>query len=284
MNLENLRNLRLSSIRQNYTSKDSILYALGLGYGTNPLSAEELQFVYEKDQKAVPSQSVVLGYPGFWMQKPELSVDWVKLLHGEHYFEIHQPLKPKGTIRSEHTVSAVDDKGEEKGALVYVEKKLYDEADVPVATIRQTLFLRGDGGCGSFGLAPAPAPTLPDRPADASIDIPTVPQLALIYRLSGDFNPVHADPVVAANAGFDRPILMGLCTMGLATRAAITVLLGGQPELLRSMFVRFSKPVFPGETIRFAFYRHGNGETSFSARSLERNVLVLDRCQVRFKT
>lgn len=280
MHLDVLRNLKLPPVRQAYSFKDSILYALGLGYGSDPCSAQELQFVYEGAQKAVPSMAVVLGYPGFWMQDPALGIDWVKLLHGEHHYEIHRPLPACGVVRSEHSVPAVDDKGPGKGALVYVEKRLYAQDGDCVATIRQTLFLRGDGGCGSYGTPPAPAAALPERAPDSTVDIATLAQLALIYRLSGDFNPIHADPGLAAEAGFDKPILMGLCSMGLATRAAIAHLAGGDPHRLQSMFVRFVKPVFPGETLRFEFFSHAGG-AAFRARSLERDVLVLDRCDVR---
>lgn len=279
MHLDALRSLRIPPVRHDYSFKDAILYALGLGYGSDPVDPDALQFVYEQAQKVVPSMSVVLGYPGFWLQAPELRVDWVQALHAEHFFEIHRPLSPDGTVHSSHKIVAVDDKGAGKGALLHVQKQLHDDNGLALATLRETYFLRGDGGCGSFGTPPIPAPALPDRAPNLTTDIATLPQQALIYRLSGDYNPIHADPVMAAQAGFERPILIGLCTMGIATRAAISCICNADPDRLASMFVRFVRPVYPGETLRFEFF--GNtGEIQFRARSVERNELVLDRCKV----
>jgi acyl dehydratase len=279
MNLERVQALVFPTVRQRYESKDSILYALGLGYGADPTDPRQLQFVYERAQKTVPSQCVVLGSMGLWMQQPELGIDFLRLLHGEHGYQVHRVLPPTGSVVATQHIEAVVDKGEGKGALVYVRKELHSEAGDALATIRQTLFLRGDGGCGSFGI---PEPwVVPDAPQGSrvqDIDIATLPQLALIYRLSGDLNPLHADPQVAARAGFDRPILMGLCTMGLATRAALHGLCDDEPERLRGMAVRFSRPVVPGETLRFRFCAVGPNVATFSAHSLERDVTVLERC------
>jgi hypothetical protein len=156
-----MRKLQLPPIRQAYTFKDSILYALGLGYGEEPLDQQQPQFVYEQGQRAVPSMAVVLGYPGFWLRNPNLAVDWVRMLHGEHAYEIHREIPPAGVVRSEHDVPAIEDKGDGKGALLYAEKRLYDEFDTLLATIRETLFMRGDGGSGSYGQAPAAPEALP---------------------------------------------------------------------------------------------------------------------------
>jgi acyl dehydratase len=129
---------------------------------------------------------------------------------------------------------------------------------------------------GSFGTSPAAPEPLPDRAPDAVCDIATLPQSALIYRLSGDWNPIHADPRSAEQAGLGRPILHGLCSMGIATRALLSTFAEGAPERLRAMFVRFSRPVFPGETIRTEFFGDGD-RIRFRARVLERDVVVLDR-------
>lgn len=277
MQVQTLRDYRIAPVEQAYDWKASALYALGLGYGANPLDESELSFVYEGDQRAVPSLCVVLGHPGFWLRDPALGIDWVKLLHGEQGFEIHRPLPPQGRVRSTHRIVALEDKGADKGAVLHVEKRLENADDTSlIATVRTTLFLRADGGQGAFGEAPAAPTALPEGPADITLDIPTLPQQALIYRLSGDYNPIHADPAIARKAGFDRPILHGLCTMGLACRAVLQAVCDNRPERLRSMFVRFSKPVFPGETIRTEFFRRGS-QVRFRARALERDVIVLDR-------
>ncbi|MGD9811972.1 MAG: MaoC/PaaZ C-terminal domain-containing protein [Sphingobium sp.] len=277
MNLQAVMSRVFPSITHSYTSRDSILYALGLGYGIDPLNRAHLPFVYEKEQRTVPSYCVVLGYPGFWAADPALEIDWVRLLHGEHFFEIHRPIPPEGVARSEHRIVAVDDRGVGSPAHLFVEKQLFDSDNKLSATIRQTLVLRGDGGCGSAGSPPPAQPALPDGPPDSMLDIPTSAGQALLYRLNGDYNPIHADPDVAAKAGFDRPILHGLCSMGIACRAVLEAYCDNDGGRLRSMFVRFSKPVFPGETLRFEFYRDGP-LVGFRARALDRNAVVLDRC------
>ena len=277
MDLNTLRQIPFPPMEQSYTWKDSVLYALGLGYGANSLSASELAFVYEENLKVVPSICVVLAHPGFWAKRPEFGINWVKILHGEQSFEIHKPLPPEGVVRGEYEIEAVDDKGPEKGAILYQTKRLYEgSSNELLATVRSVVFLRGDGGCGSFGTPPPAATALPDGPAEFVCTLATLPQQALIYRLSGDYNPIHADPIAAAKAGFDRPILHGLCTMGFATRAILQTLSPGAPERLKSMFVRFSKPVYPGETIATEMYKLGD-TIRFRCRAVERDVIVLDR-------
>lgn len=283
MNLERIRAYRIPSAEQAYAARDSMLYALGLGYGADPLDRSDLKFVYEQGReplRAVPSLSVVLAHPGFWARDPELEIDWVKILHGEQSFEIHKPLAPQGRVRGEYEIVAVDDKGADKGAILHQDKRLYDvETGDHLATVRTVLFLRGDGGAGSFGEPPPPPDPLPEGEPDRGKAFATLPQSALIYRLSGDYNPIHADPEAAERAGLGRPILHGLCTLGVAVRAAIDVLAAGEPERLRAVSARFSRPVFPGETIRTEFYGEGE-DVRFRARVVERDVVVLDRGSV----
>ncbi|SEP93369.1 MaoC/PaaZ C-terminal domain-containing protein [Thalassovita taeanensis] len=276
MDLSVIKGLKFEPINHCYTFKDTILYALGLGYGSNPVDPAELEFVYEENLKAVPSLCVVLAHPGFWAKDPKYGIDWVKILHAEQDFEIHKPLPKEGTVRGEYEIEAVVDKGADKAAMLYQLKKLYDAEDDLVATVRSVLFMRGDGGCGSFGAAPAMPGAIEATTPDQVVEIATLPQQALIYRLSGDFNPIHADPAPAKKAGFDRPILHGLCSMGIATRALLQTYAPGNPDKLKSMFVRFSKPVFPGETIVTEFFQNGN-EVRFRCRSKERDIVVLDR-------
>jgi acyl dehydratase len=156
-------------------------------------------------------------------------------------------------------------------------KRLYEsETNALLASVRSVVFLRGDGGCGSFGAPPTSPGPIAGRAPDAVCEIKTLPQQALIYRLSGDYNPLHADPKPARKAGFERPILHGLCTMGIATRALLSTYLPGNPDGLKSMFVRFIKPVYPGETILAEFHRNGD-EVRFRCRVKERDAVVLDR-------
>jgi acyl dehydratase len=277
MNLEGVRNFRFEQVSQSYTRRDAMLYALGLGYGSDPLDSSQLNFVYESNLHAIPSICCVLAHPGFWVKRPELEIDWVRLLHGEQSFEIHDPIPPEGTVQAAYAIAAVADKGTGKGAIVHLVKTLSEGASGRrLATVRSVLFLRGDGGCGSFGSVPAEATPIAEQAPSQTKDIATLPQSALIYRLSGDYNPIHADPDAAARAGFERPILHGLCTLGIATRAVLATVANDTPDRLKSLSARFSRPVFPGETIRTEFFSTGN-EVRFRSRVTERDVVVLDR-------
>jgi acyl dehydratase len=199
------------------------------------------------------------------------------MLHGEQSFEIATPIPPEGTVVGTYEIVAVEDKGEGKGAILHMVKKLSDKGSgTLLATVRSVLFLRGDGGCGGFGNVPGQAAPLPDGSPTDVTDIATLPQSALIYRLSGDYNPIHVDPEAATKAGFERPILHGLCTLGIATRAILSRFANGASGRLRSLSLRFSRPVFPGETIRTEFFASG-GAIRFRSRALERDVVVLDR-------
>lgn len=281
MNLDLLQRFKLDAKTHNYTAAETILYALGLGYGADPTDEEQLAFVYEKDLKAVPSMCNTIAHPGFWIDRPELGIDWVKVLHAEQAFDINSAIPAEGRMRGEYSILSIEDKGADKGAIMKMQKRLYDrDTETLCATVTQTLFLRGDGGKGGFGDPGPGLSPIPEAAPDLVMDIPTMPQIALIYRLSGDLNPIHACPAVARKAGFDRPILHGLCTMGLAARAVIRQICGGDPARLRGMEVRFSKPVFPGETIRVEFFTSGD-TVRFRCRSVERDLVVLDRASAR---
>lgn len=277
MDLDRVKALHFPAVAQSYVTRDTILYALGLGYGADPLDPDELRFVYEQGLQVVPSMCSVLCQPGFWARDPIYGIDWVKLLHAEQAIILHAPLPPAATLRADVKVVGVEDKGADKGAILHQEKRLFTDDGQNLATVRTTLFLRANGGEGSFGLSVEPAAPLPDRSPDRVLPIPTSPRAALIYRLSGDWNPLHADPEVARSAGFDRPILHGLCTFGVACRAILWAYCDNRPERLRSLFVRFSKPVFPGETIRLEFFEEG-ADLRFRAIAEERGMVVLDRC------
>jgi acyl dehydratase len=277
LNLDAISNFRFEAVTHTYSRKDSILYALGLGYGSEPTDPAQLAFVYEDDLRAVPSMCCVLAHPGMWVRNPDLGIDWLKMLHGEQSFEIHNPLPPEGTVVGTYAIVAVEDKGAGKGAILHQIKKLHDKASGQLlATVRSVLFMRGDGGCGGFGEVPEPPRPLPESAPASACEIPTLPQSALIYRLSGDYNPIHADPKAATKDGFEAPILHGLCTFGVATRALLSTFANGAPERLKSLSVRFSRPVFPGETIRTEFFGAGS-EVRFRSRVVERDLIVLDR-------
>lgn len=283
INYEQLLNRRFAPVAQSYSANDSILYALALGLGDDPLDSRQLAFVYEQGQQAFPTLPMVLGYPGFWAREPDTGIDWRRLVHAEQSLQLHAPLPVQGRVIGHTRITAIVDKGAEKGALLYLERRVVDaDSGVLLATVNQVNMLRGDGG---FGGPAGPIPTphaLPDRTADRVCDLPTSPQAAMLYRLCGDDNPLHIDPSVARDAGFDRPILHGLCTLGIAVHGLLRTLLDYQSSHLVGLRVRFTAPFYPGETLRCEFWQDGN-DISFRASSVERGVQVLGAGQAQLR-
>ena len=276
INYDQLMAWPFEDVRHRYTQRDTMLYALGIGLGTDPTNETELRFVYEKDLQALPTLPVVLGYPGMWLKDPATGVDWVRLVHGEQGLRLHQLLPPEGEVIGRTRVSQVIDKGPGKGALIYTERTVLDATSGELlATLTSTTFCRADGG---FGGPAGPVKTvheLPTRGVDHRIDFATQPRAALIYRLSGDYNPLHAEPAMARAGGFDRPILHGLATYGIAGWAITKSVCSGDSAAVQSLDVRFSSPVYPGETIRTEIWVDGK-VVSFRARAVERDVVVLN--------
>lgn len=275
MKLDKVLAFPFKPIEHTLSARDCMLYAAGIGVGERPESPSDLQFLYEQGLKVFPSFVNVIAHPGGWIQSPELEIDWVKLLHGEQSFEMHRQLEVGKTYVGTFRVTDVVDKGLGKGALIFMRKELREKGhDEVVSTVTATYFLRGDGGSGGTATS-APTPhTLPERAPDGQCVLPTLKQAALIYRLSGDYNPIHADPAIARKAGFERPILHGLCSLGVATRAVLQAACDDRPERLRSLALRFSTPVYPGETVATDYWIDGP-IVSFRARVLERDVVVL---------
>ncbi len=276
LDAEKLLALQIPDVEHSYGPKDCMLYALGLGLGQDPLNAAELAFVYEKHLKVLPSYAVMLGYTAFWLRRPELGVTWAKTLHGEQGFVVHEPIAPQGNVIGKTRILDVVDKGEGKGALVYSERRITDKASGRlIVTLTQTTFCRADGGFGG-PRREVPPHALPQRTPDVICDLATRPEMALIYRLSGDWNPLHVDPDFAREtAGYRRPILHGLATFGVAGHALLKTLCGYDPARLTAMSGRFSAPVFPGETIRTEIWRDGQ-TVSFRTRVKERDVVVIN--------
>jgi len=287
LNAEKLLALQIPDVEHTYGPKDCMLYALGLGLGQDPLNQDELAFVYEKNLKALPTFAVMQGYAAYWLRRPEIGVTWEKVVHGEQGFTLHAPVAPQGTVIGRTRILDVVDKGEGKGALVYSERKISDKASGRLlATLNQTTFCRGDGGFSGAKRATPPPHALPARAPDGVCDFATRPEMALIYRLSGDTNALHVDPEFAKSAGFPRPVLHGLATFGVAGHALLKVVCGYDPARLTAMAGRFSAPVFPGETIRTEFWRGndmGLGVVSFRVRVLERDVIAIDNGRAEIK-
>jgi acyl dehydratase len=275
--------LKIPEVVQTYTEKDAILYALGVGWGQDPTNADELPFVYEKNFKLLPTFAAVLAWPGFWARDLDTGIDWVKLVAGEQGLVLHRLLKPRGTVVGKTRVTEIVDKGAGKGALVFSERLVTDqESGEKIATATQTTFCRGDGGFGGPRREAPPPHPIPERPPDLMCDVPTRPEAALIYRLSGDPNPLQVDPAVARAAGFPRPIMHGLATFGIAGHAVLKSLCGYDPARLTAIAGRFSAPVFPGETIRTEMWNDG-GLVSFRARVVDRDAIALNNGRAKIR-
>ena len=275
-----LKNWRFPEIEHTYTVEDTMRYALAVGVGHDPMDERALRFVTEYQLQALPTMAVVLGYPGFWMTDPRTGIDATLILHGEEALTLHKPLPIAGTVFSRHKMQSVVDKGAGKGAVVIYDKSLFDKATGELlATITHTAFCRGNGGFsakdGISDAAPPPPKPMPATPPDLVFDLPTLPQQALLYRLLADRNPLHALPKAALDAGFQRPILHGLGTYGVVGHALLKTLCDYQPEKIKRLSVRFTAPVYPGETIRTEIWSKEN-PIRFRAKVLERDAVVIN--------
>ncbi|KCZ58694.1 MaoC/PaaZ C-terminal domain-containing protein [Hyphomonas chukchiensis] len=260
---------------QSYSSRDTMLYALGLGLGSDPTDRNELRFTYEEGLQVLPTFPVVLGTPSTWWRETGM-VDWQHVVHGEQHLKLHARFKPEGEVIGSTRVVDIIDKGPGRGALLYTERSVRDaQTGELLATATSTSFARKDGGFGGASGPTKEVHLLPDRAADFVFEHRTSPRAALIYRLSGDYNPLHADPDVAETAGFRQPILHGLCTYGVAAWAIVSEICEGIPGRLKSIGVRFSSPVYPGETLQTQMWVD-KSVVSFRTRVIERDVVVLN--------
>lgn len=283
MNLQYLKNRTFAPAEQRWNWKDCALYAMGVGYGTDPLDERELDFVYEqRQQQVVPSFCVVLCWPELWQADPQAEVDWTRTLHGEQRFELHRPLGISGAVRATYRPVAVQDKGAGRDAVVWLDTELADAVTgEAVASIRSTQVMRGEGGCGDWGEPVEPLPPIGSNAVPAGSNrYTTLARQALLYRLSGDYTSLHADPAVARRGGFDRPIMHGLANMGIACRAILERYCPDDASRLTEMSVRFVAPAYPGETLRVEFLEDERG-LRFRAWSVERDLLLLDRGHFR---
>jgi acyl dehydratase len=262
-----------------YAQDDCIRYALSLGVASDPLDDDELRYVHEDGTRIVPTFLATVGGPGAWATDPRTGIDWMQILHGEHRMRFYGAPSASGNVRSKTCVSRVVDKGPSRGALVVTERTIADhESGELLATVEHVSFCRADGGFATAevpGDAPLDAlPATPSREFDMAMEMPTSPNAALLYRLNGDRNPIHALPAAARKAGFARPILHGLCTYGMAARAILKQACGGAPARLASLAARFSSPVMPGETLRAEMWCVEGG-VRFRVLAAERGVVVL---------
>lgn len=258
-----------------YGDRETMLYALGIGFGRDQLNTKELPFVYEKNLQTVPSMATVISWGAGAMSKS--GINYLMVVHGEQKLTLHKPLPVAANILVDTRVVGAWDKGKDKGAIIVSETLIRDKANgEKLCTLTGTTFARGDGGFGGPREG-APEPhKLPERKPDLTVEADTRPDQALLYRLSGDRNPLHADPDIAKAAGFPKPILHGLCTYGTCCRAIISSSVCDYDATKITGFdVRFSSPVYPGETIVVDIWKDGN-IASFRARVKERDVMVIN--------
>jgi acyl dehydratase len=274
LNYERVIAYRPPEIQAGYGKRECILYALGIGLGLDPLDAGQLKFVYERaGLQAFPTMVTVLGWPGR-MTNPDFGIDETRVVAGDLKVVLEQPLAAEGRLTSRARVKEVIDKGPGNAAIILNTRELLAEDGSLVARIDSSTFARAHGGFGGkVKDAPQPA-TVPNSAAELVCDLPTSPNLALLYRLNGDENPLHADPKRAKLAGFERPILHGAASFGIAAHAIVRTCADYNAERLASIEARFSRPVFPGETIRTEIWRYRE-RISFQCRVVDRDALVL---------
>ncbi len=264
----------ITDVEHEVKHDDCILYALSAGLGANTSDHKQLRYLFEDNLLALPTMANVIGYPGFWLGEAETGVDWKQVLHGEQFFELHSTLPVSAKVIGKSRVIGINDKGD-KGAFVYMRREIFNsETDQLICTVDQTTVCRGDGGCGGNDPAPRKLPKVPERDADAIDDQFIQPSAALLYRLNGDKNPLHVDPEVARQAGYPRPILHGLCTLAHVGHSLLKSACDYDGTRIKSMGLRFTAPVFPGEHLRTQIWHEDNG-LSFQASVIERDVLVI---------
>ncbi|MGD9661986.1 MAG: MaoC/PaaZ C-terminal domain-containing protein [Porticoccaceae bacterium] len=272
INPETLLNWRFDEIPHSYTHRDVILYALGVGLGRDPLNRDELTYVYEKELVALPTFAVTLSTLGLWVKNPDTGITWTKLVHSGQNATFYKPLPPAASVVGRARISQVYDRGADKGAVIVVERSIHDaSSDDCYCKLEQTLMLRADGGFGG-NPPPKPAVTLPDTPSEKLFNFKTTPGQAIIYRLSGDWNPLHIDLDIAAQAGFPQPILHGYCSYGIAGWALCQAT-GVAVTRLHQLECQFTGPVLPGDELSFELWQQEPNTWLFRASVNDRIVL-----------
>jgi acyl dehydratase len=277
--LERLMAQRQDAVAYAFTERDSMLYALAVGMGRDPLDEAELDYVYERrgSLRALPSQAVAMARHNLIY---ECGLQVPKMLHGEQLLTLHRPLPPAAELLADHRVVSVYDKGLAKGLLIQTESRVRLKDGTPLFDIDNLYVARGDGGMGSCGDAPRAPRPMPQRPPDLVRSTQTEPRQALLYRLTGDRNVIHADPKIAREMGFADPILHGSCTFAIACREVLAGVCAYDPARLRSFGTRFTAVVYPGDRIETDIWVDGE-QVSFRCRVPERNAVVLDHGQCR---
>jgi acyl dehydratase len=289
LNASRLMGWPFRDVVHSYSDRDSMLYALSLGFGEPSTDERQLRFVYEKNLLAVPTMPIVLGMTDLgFLHDQEVGIDLPKMLHGESSLELHAPLPSAGSVQSKMKLVGLVDRGSKKGAFLYFERAISLPGGDALATERGCFVLRGNGGFGGDVPSASPqthnsTPRTPERPAEIVCDLQTSNRAALFYRLNNDRNPLHVDPDVARAAGFDRPILHGSCVYGIAGHAILKAVCDYDATQFGGLAVRFTSPTFPGETIRTEIWRLSEDDVAFRSTAVERNVVVLDQGRAKVR-
>lgn len=271
---DELMQAKSTGLAASYGDRETMLYALGVGFMRDPMNADELKFVYENNLQTVPTMATVIGW-GLGSTLARAGINYLMVVHGEQRLTMHRPLPASAEIVFDERVTGVFDKGKEKGAVIVMERVMSEKGGATFCTLSNTIFARGDGGFGGpRDGAPEPH-QLPTRAPDLVHDCDTRSDQAFLYALSGDRNPLHRDPSIARMAGFPRPILHGLCTYGTACRAIVSTVCKYDATRIIGFDVRFSAPVFPGETIVTEMWVDG-AVVSFRCRLKERDAVVIN--------
>ena len=265
-----------------WSQDDVILYHLGVGAGIPPTDAAELEYTYEKNLKVLPSFSTVASRGEFHhlLKVPGLEFNLALVLHGEQEIELHQPLPPEAKLKSETRIAEIYDKS--KAALLILEVSTVDAGGDPLFTNRMSLFLRGEGGFGGPA-GPKAQNAAPDREPDGTVESKTLPQQALLYRLNGDKNPLHCDPGFAKLAGFELPIIHGLCSYGIACKAVVDSALDGDVTRVARYSARFKGVGFPGETFVTRYWRE-NENILIECHAKERDAIIISNAAFRLRS
>jgi acyl dehydratase len=260
-----------------YRKRDTMFFALSIGIGADPLDPRQLRFVTETELRAFPTMIGVLGWAAA-IDRPEFGVDVDKVVVAGLGIRLHLPLPAEGELFARSRITDVIDKG--KGALIKATKELRDAAGVLIASADTELFARGQGGFGgnsreAGASAAEVGPAMPERAPDLVCALPTAPNMALLYRLNGDYNPLHSDPAHALRVGFPRPILHGQASFAVANHAIVRTIADYDSDRMHEAKARLTQVVFPGETLRTEMWV--DGETvRFRTLAAEREIVVLD--------
>jgi acyl dehydratase len=260
---------KIGPVVKAYTWRDVIIYALGVGAGF-----DEFYLVHEKDLKVIPTFGIATIFDIFFEISKAANIDDVGLLHGEQELICHWPIPSSGTFMAEGTINRFYDK-KEKGAIVVGEADSFTADGKKLFTAIFSLFGRYDGGFGGEE-APRKVVPFPERPPDFTVNALPSPNQPLLYRLSGDYHPLHADPAFARKAGFEKPIIHGMCTLGFACRALLASIVPGKPEMMRRIACRFTRTLYPGEPIQTLIWKKAGGRALWKTRNANKGDTVID--------